>query len=72
VGGTPGYERFLEAIENEDHEDHEDLLRWVGGQFDPEDFDVDRATERMWRGLPDWRRMLCGKGRQRREANMYR
>jgi hypothetical protein len=58
VGGTWGYADFVEAIQNEDHEQHEDMLRWVGGRFDPAAFDPARATRRMWRGLPDWRRMV--------------
>ncbi len=55
VGGTCGYGDFVVAIQNEDDDEHEELLRWVGGRFDPEAFDPTRATKRMWRGLPDWR-----------------
>lgn len=40
-GGPLGYEEFLEAIDDEDHPDHEDMLDWIGGAFDPEDFGVD-------------------------------
>lgn len=58
VGGTWGYEEFLEAVRDEDHEQHEDMLRWAGRRFDPEAFDPARSTKRMWRGLPDWRRMV--------------
>jgi hypothetical protein len=58
VGGTWGYADFVEAIQNEDHEQHEEMLEWVGGRFDPEAFDPAKATKRMWRGLPDWRRMV--------------
>ena len=39
VGGTWGYEEFLEAIQNPSHEEHETMLEWIGGQFDPEQFD---------------------------------
>jgi hypothetical protein len=39
-GGTPGYEDFLEAIRDPDHEEHEEMLEWVGGEFDPEAFDL--------------------------------
>ena len=38
-GGTGGYEEFLEAIMNPKHEEHEEMLRWIGGEFDPEYFD---------------------------------
>jgi hypothetical protein len=40
VGGVPGYEFFLEAIQDPDHPEHEDYLEWIGGAFDPEAFDV--------------------------------
>ena len=35
VGGTPGYERFLEVLADPDHPEHADLLTWAGGPFDP-------------------------------------
>ncbi|MGA9532290.1 MAG: plasmid pRiA4b ORF-3 family protein [Anaerolineales bacterium] len=41
-GGPVGYERFLEAIGDPDHEEHESYLEWIGGSFDPEDFDPDQ------------------------------
>lgn len=40
VGGVWGYETFLEAIRDPSHPDHEFLLEWVGGEFDPEAFDI--------------------------------
>ncbi len=39
-GGTWGYEEFLEAIMDPNHERHEELLNWIGGDFDPEGFDI--------------------------------
>lgn len=42
-GGVWGYQEFLEAIENPDHEEHEEMLEWVGGEFNPEDFDVNEV-----------------------------
>lgn len=39
IGGVPGYENFLEAINDTSHEEHEEYLEWVGGKFDPEKFD---------------------------------
>jgi len=56
VGGTGGYEEFLETIADPDHEEHEETLRWAGGKFDPEEFDVAAATKAMRKGLPDWRK----------------
>jgi hypothetical protein len=57
-GGIWGYPDFVEAIQNPHHERHEELLEWVGGGFDPEAFDVAKATKAMKKGLPDWRRMV--------------
>jgi hypothetical protein len=54
-GGIWGYPDFVEAIQNPDHERHEELLEWVGGRFDPEEFDPAKATKAMRKGLPDWR-----------------
>ena len=39
-GGTMGYQEFLEAIRDPDHEEHEAMLEWVGGSFDPKEFDL--------------------------------
>lgn len=39
VGGVRGYAGFLEAIADPSHEEHEQCLQWVGGAFDPEEFD---------------------------------
>lgn len=44
VGGIPGYEEFLEAIRDQQHEEHEAMLEWVGGEFDPEEFDLDQVN----------------------------
>lgn len=38
-GGIPGYENFLEIINDSKHEEHESMLEWVGGKFDSEKFD---------------------------------
>ncbi len=40
VGGTWGYAEFLKAIANPRHKEHKAMLRWVGGKFDPEKFDI--------------------------------
>jgi hypothetical protein len=56
-GGIRGYADFLEAIGNPKHEEHTDMLAWVGGAFDPEEFDATTATRSMKQGLPDRRRM---------------
>ena len=35
VGGPPGYNEFLQAINDPSHEEHESMLDWCGGSFDP-------------------------------------
>jgi len=40
-GGLYGYEEFLEIIGDPHNEEHEEMLDWVGGEFDPEDFNVE-------------------------------
>lgn len=54
VGGIGGYEEFLEALADPKHEQHDDFVEW-GGDFDAEEFDAEKATKVMRRGLPDWR-----------------
>jgi hypothetical protein len=43
-GGIWGYADFLEAIANPEHAQHDEMLEWVGGEFDPEWFDVDEVN----------------------------
>lgn len=43
-GGPPGYEYFLDAIQDPTHEEHESMLRWVGGEFDSEHFDKNEVV----------------------------
>lgn len=40
VGGPFGYPDFLEAMADEKHPEHEEMMDWIGGEFDPEEFDV--------------------------------
>jgi len=37
--GIRGYEEFLRSIADPTHEEHESCLTWVGGRYDPEEFD---------------------------------
>ena len=46
VGGICGYQEFLEAIADPKHEEHDSCLAWIGGEFDPEAFDL-KATNWM-------------------------
>ena len=48
-GGVWGYADFLEAILDPDHPEHEDYLDWVGGNFDPEKFDLGAVNRELGR-----------------------
>ena len=39
-GGTRSYEQLLEIIKDVNHEEHKRMMEWLGGEFDPEHFDV--------------------------------
>ncbi|MGB2728747.1 MAG: plasmid pRiA4b ORF-3 family protein [Halobacteriota archaeon] len=42
-GGIWGYAELLEIIRNPEHEEYEEMLEWLGGEFDPEHFDVEEV-----------------------------
>jgi Plasmid pRiA4b ORF-3-like protein len=46
-GGIPGFYNLLEAIRDPEHEQHAELLEWVGGGFDPEDFSVEEVNRQL-------------------------
>ncbi|MGD0897021.1 MAG: plasmid pRiA4b ORF-3 family protein [Thermoguttaceae bacterium] len=54
VGGTHGYQEYLEAMANPEHKRHKEFREW-SGPFNPETFDAQAATTQMQEGLPDWR-----------------
>ena len=39
-----GYVEFLRAINDPLHPDHAELVEWIGGEFDPEQFDVEAVN----------------------------
>lgn len=42
-GGLPGYEDLLEVLSNPEHDAYDTMLEWVGGEFDPEHFEVNEV-----------------------------
>lgn len=46
-GGPWGYSDFLAAIQDPGHPDHDQMLEWIGGKFDPEDFNLDAVNEQL-------------------------
>ncbi len=47
VGGTFGYEEFLQAIAHPSHEAHAHYIDWIGGEFDPNHFDLEEINRRL-------------------------
>lgn len=39
-GGVYGYVDLLEALSDPNHEDHDSMIEWLGGKFDPDEFDL--------------------------------
>ncbi len=42
-GGVWGYREFLRAIRDPQHKEHKEMMEWIGGEFDPEHFDVNEV-----------------------------
>lgn len=41
VGGPYGFTHFLECISDEESQEREEMLMWVGGEYDIDEFDLD-------------------------------
>lgn len=37
-GGTPGYQEMLEVISDPDNEEYDEMMTWLGGSYDPSEF----------------------------------
>jgi hypothetical protein len=46
-GGVWGYDELLEILADPAHPEREERLEWIGGDFDPEEFDVSIADKRL-------------------------
>jgi hypothetical protein len=44
VGGPFGYTELLTALADPGHPEHEQMREWLGREFDPEEFDAQRAS----------------------------
>jgi hypothetical protein len=45
VGGVYGFYEMLEALANPKHEEHDSYLEWLGGEYDPQVFDLKGVNE---------------------------
>lgn len=43
-GGPWSYENLLEILADPKHEEHKDVKEWTGGDFDPEEFNLDEIN----------------------------
>ncbi|WP_428849293.1 IS1096 element passenger TnpR family protein, partial [Thermanaeromonas sp.] len=48
-GGPWGYQRMLKILSDPEHEEYEETVEWLGGEFDPEAFDLEEINRRLWR-----------------------
>lgn len=46
-GGAWGYERLLAVLADPADEEHDSMLEWVGGAFDPDQFDPSEFAENL-------------------------
>lgn len=62
VGGSWGYDGFLDAIANPEHESHAEMKEWVGEDFDPKVVDTEAlaasvaALAKAWTRKPSTKR----------------
>ena len=47
VGGIWGFEEFLEAMKDPQHPEHESYISWWGGQYDPDEFNLDKINKAL-------------------------
>ena len=46
-GSVPGYYNILKALKNPQDEESKDILDWIGGYFDPEEFDIESVNSAL-------------------------
>lgn len=51
VGGIPGYEQFLDIINDPKNPEYAETKRWCGGYFDPEWFDLSTVAKDVQNAL---------------------
>lgn len=55
VGGSSGYDQFLEAYLNPNHPEHQDMVQWAGYRY--QDFNIEFVNRRLKNALKDiWHR----------------
>lgn len=46
-GGIYRYEDFKKAVSDKKHPEHKEMLDWVGGYFNPEEFDIEKVNVQL-------------------------
>lgn len=46
-GGIGGYEDFLDALRDPRHREHKAMKEWIGGPFDPEEFNIELINQAL-------------------------
>ena len=46
-GGVGGYEDLIEIIKHPGTEELDDMINWLGGEYDPEEFNIDSVNEML-------------------------
>ncbi|HEX5057608.1 MAG TPA: plasmid pRiA4b ORF-3 family protein [Gammaproteobacteria bacterium] len=44
-GGPPGYQNLLDTLGDPEHPEREEMLDWLGGEFNPETFDLEQVNK---------------------------
>jgi Plasmid pRiA4b ORF-3-like protein len=58
-GGSLGYAELLEIVANPDQPEYDDRLEWLGGDFDPECFDLAEVNRKLMRSKRFGRILVC-------------
>lgn len=46
-GGIWGYVELLEVLKEQEHPEHEEMVEWLGGEFDPEEFNPEEINRQL-------------------------
>jgi hypothetical protein len=57
-GSTPGYEDLVKAMRNPKHPEHKQFIEWLGGRYNPEEFDLDLINSDLADIPKAWSRKL--------------
>jgi len=52
-GGPWGYRDLLKVIANPKHKEYKNMMEWLGGSFDPEQFDAEETSQALKEPMSD-------------------